>query len=140
MFKTPIRRDADQEQEQEVISFDCPPAPPRRDSTVHHLSHPRKLPFPTLHSPSATATEELEGFLLPPRKRLMNTKRKCIDINLGDLNLDDGNSNVDTGNRSCDASTSFPILPSHDTNYALQQGGPLKRIKLKLKPRRSFLE
>lgn len=139
MFKTPIRRETDQEQEQEVSSFDCPPAPPRRDATVHHLSsHPRKLPFPTLHSPSATATEELEGFLLPPRKLLMNAKRKCIDAHLGDLNLDDGNSTVDTGNRSCDASPSFPILPSHDANYALQQCGPLKRIKLK--PRRSFLE
>ncbi len=31
----------------------------------------------------------------------------------------------------------FPILPSHDANCALQQGGPSKRIKLK--PRRSSL-
>jgi hypothetical protein len=87
----------------------------------------------SLHKTPKRSTKELEGVFLPPRKRLV-PKRKRIDEQLGDLNLD---NNVSTGSLRCDESPPFPILPSHDANYALQQGGPLKRIKLK--PRRSSL-
>jgi len=197
MLKTPSRREADQQQE--VISLDCPPAPPRRDATVHMSS--RTLSFPTLHSPSATSTssltsidtnlscksrsstKELEGFLLPgfllpPRKRHLNEVNECsyktpmrksIDAHLGDLDStvdlgslagDDASlastgsiaedSTIDLGTigdesdlsslaskSSLGSTPCFPILPSHDANCALQQGGPSKRIKLK--PRRSSL-